>query len=106
MQMIFARWIPTIYTDSIAMMKDTISASDAITLLPLILARHELDRGEFGVLPVHLPWIRASFAVMHLSHRTLSPLAELFIRAAVDADVTVQKQEAGIARYPGDTSTR
>jgi DNA-binding transcriptional LysR family regulator len=98
MQVILARWTPTIYTDSIAIIKDTVTASDAITLLPLILVRYELDRGELDVLPIHLPWIRASFAVMHLSHRTLSPLAELFIRATVDADATAQAQEAGLAR--------
>jgi DNA-binding transcriptional LysR family regulator len=90
---VFARWAPTVSTDSIAMMKETVAASDAITILPRSLVHHELERRELAVLPISLPWLRASFAVMHLSHRTLSPLAEAFIRAVVDADAEAQTRE-------------
>jgi DNA-binding transcriptional LysR family regulator len=93
MQAVLGRWLPTIYTDSVTIMKDTVRTSDAVTMLSLYLVRHELDRGELKVLPVALPWIKARFAFMHLSHRTLSPLAEAFVQAATAAASTVLEEE-------------
>ena len=93
MQAALGRWLPTIYTDSIAMMKDTVRRSDAVTILSLYMVRHELDRGELKVLPIALPWITTRFAFMYLSHRTLSPLAEALIQAATAAASAVQEEE-------------
>lgn len=93
MQTLMGRWVPTIYTDSITMMKDTVRTSDAVTILSLYPVRHELDRGELKVLPIALPWITPRFAFMYLSHRTLSPLAEALIQAAAAAASTVQEEE-------------
>jgi DNA-binding transcriptional LysR family regulator len=92
-QSAFARWLPAMYTDSIAMMKQAVAYSDAITILPHSLVRHERARGELILLPLQLPWLRASFAILHLSHRTLSPLAEAFIREVIAADAETQKHE-------------
>jgi DNA-binding transcriptional LysR family regulator len=93
MQTVLGRWLPTIYTDSIAMMKDTVRRSDAVTILSLYLVRHELDRGELKVLPIALPWMKTRFAFLYLSHRTLSPLAEALIQAAATAASAVQEEE-------------
>jgi DNA-binding transcriptional LysR family regulator len=107
MQAAMGRWVPTIYTDSIAMMKDTVRMSDAVTMLSLYLVRHELDRGELKVLPVSLPWIKARFAFMHLSHRTLSPLAEALIQAATAAASAVQEEEKLLSeRWVGTRARR
>lgn len=92
MQARFCRWIPSIYTDSITLMKDAVRRSDAVTLLSLYLARHELERGELQVVPIKLPWIKVRFSVMYLSHRTLSPLAEALI-AAIKSAATAQQEE-------------
>lgn len=62
-------------------------------MLPLFLVRHELNRRDLAVLPIPLPWVKATFAVMRLAHRSPSPLAEAFIRSAVAADASVQHQE-------------
>jgi DNA-binding transcriptional LysR family regulator len=93
MQAVMGRWVPRIYTDSIAMMKDTARTSDAVTIPSLYLVRHELDRGELKVLPVALPWIKVRFAFMYLSPRTLSPLAEALIQAASAAAGALQEEE-------------
>jgi DNA-binding transcriptional LysR family regulator len=92
-QAVLGRWLPTIYTDSVAIMKDTVRTSDAVTMLSLYLVRHELDRGELKVLPVALPWVKARFAFMYLSHRTLSPLAEALIQATTVEAIAVQEEE-------------
>lgn len=93
MQAAMGQWEPTIYTDSIAIMKDTVRTSDAVTILSLYLVRHELDRGELKILPIALPWIKTRFAFMYLSHRTLSPLAEALIQAASAAAGALQEEE-------------
>ena len=93
MQAVLGRWLPTIYTDSIAMMKDVVRMSDAVTILSLYIVRHELARGELKVLPISIPRITARFAFMYLSHRTLSPLAEALVQAATAAASAVQEEE-------------
>jgi DNA-binding transcriptional LysR family regulator len=98
MQTLLARWNPSITADSVPMMKEVVKASDAVTILSLYLARQELARGELAILPIPLSWIKARFAVMYLSHRTLSPLAEALINAARLAAAEVQKQEQQLAK--------
>ena len=93
MQALLGRWLPTIYTDSITIMKDTVRSSDAVTILSLYMIRHELDRGELKVLSISLPWVTTGFAFMYLSHRTLSPLAEALIQTATAAASVVQEEE-------------
>jgi DNA-binding transcriptional LysR family regulator len=97
------RWVPSLYTDSIAMMKAAVMASDAITILPSHLVQHECARKELTLLPLQLPWLQASFAVMHLSHRTLSPLAEAFIRAVVAADAEAHERTTEPRIHPPRT---
>jgi len=79
MQERFARWNPAISTESVTLMKEAVEHSDAVTVLSLHLARKELETGTLRVIPVNLSWIAVQFAFMHLSHRTLSPLAETLI---------------------------
>jgi DNA-binding transcriptional LysR family regulator len=98
MQAVLGRWLPKIYTDSIAMMKDVVRMSDAVTILSLYIVRHELARGELKVLPISIPSITARFAFMYLSHRTLSPLAEALVQAAKAAASAVQEEEQRLRR--------
>lgn len=90
---VFKHWNPAIYTDSVSMMKETVMASDAITILPLYTVRHELEAKCVKVLPLELSWIQAQFAVMFLRHRTLSPLAEALVGAARKAAMAVEAAE-------------
>ena len=69
---LISRWMPSVLVESISMMKDAERSSDGLTFLSLHLARHELERGEFKIVPISLSWIKMRFAVMYLPHCTLS----------------------------------
>ncbi len=81
-QELFARWMPAVHVDSVAMMKQTVATSDAVTLMPYVLIEKELERKQLVVLPFALNWLQATFSVMHLSHRTMTPLGAALIESA------------------------
>ena len=91
------RWPPTISVNSITTMKTMVAHSDAVTMVSLKMVRHELDRGELAVLPLSLPWLKTHFAVMHLAHRTLTPLAEAVKKSILAEDQKVLKMERALA---------
>lgn len=88
-----ARWMPVVTTESLSMMCSTVAASDAVTLLPIQLARAEQARGRLAILPLDLPWLKITFSVMHLAHRLLSPAGEAFLRAVQEADDRLLAEE-------------
>lgn len=91
------RWPQTIAVNSITAMKAVVANSDAVTMISLKMVRHELDRKELAVLPLSLPWLKADFAVMHLTHRTLSPLAEAVTESIIAEDAKTIKLENALA---------
>jgi DNA-binding transcriptional LysR family regulator len=93
---LFSRWSPSSCSDSIATMKQAVRASEAVTLLSLYMARHELERNELKILPVSMSWVTPRFAFMYLSHRTLSPLAEAFIRVTKSIAAEVEACEKAL----------
>jgi DNA-binding transcriptional LysR family regulator len=91
------RWPQAIAVNSITSMKTTVANSDAVTMVSLKMVRHELDRKELAVLPLSLPWLKTHFAVMHLTHRTLSPLAEAVTKSIIAEDKNALKMERALA---------
>ena len=91
-----AHWLPTIATESISMMCATVDSSNGVTLLPLMSALAEVERGRLIVLPIQLPWLKVAFSIMHLSHHVLSTAGERFVDAVkkADADLLAQEQKA------------
>jgi hypothetical protein len=49
------------------------------------------------VPPIWLPWLKTHFAVMHLTHRTLSPLTEAVAKSIIAEDKNVLKMERALA---------
>lgn len=95
------KWRPTIAVNSITSMKTIVAHSDAITIVTLKMVRHELARRELAVLPLQFPWLGTSFAVMHLAHRTLSPLAAAVMASIMAEDAKLLEQERKLAiRWP------
>lgn len=97
-QALFTRWTPAVTTDSVTLMKETLMDSDAVTLLSLALVRKELEAGCLKIVPINLSWLRVSFAVMYLSHRTLSPLAEILIRVTRAVCKDLEAEEANLKK--------
>jgi len=84
-QELFAHWIPSVHVDSVAMMKQSICCSDAVTIMPYLLIEKELEQKKMVVLPFALDWLQATFSVMHLAHRSMTPLASALIEATHEA---------------------
>ncbi|HMO49521.1 MAG TPA: LysR family transcriptional regulator [Kiritimatiellia bacterium] len=91
------KWRPTIAVNSITSMKTIVADSDAITIVSLKMVRHELARRELVVLPLQFPWLGTNFAIMHLAHRTLSPLAEAVMTSIVTEDGNLLELERKLA---------
>lgn len=94
---LIAKWPPAISVNSITSMKTIVAHSDAVTMVSLKMVRHELDHKELAVLPVRFPWLKTHFAVMHLTHRTLSPLAEAVTKSILAEDENALKMERELA---------
>jgi DNA-binding transcriptional LysR family regulator len=75
-----AREFPSVTCESLAMMKRVAALSDAVAILPLKMAAREIESGELTALPLVEPWLNASFAVIRLARRSLSPEGDAFIR--------------------------
>lgn len=76
----------------------TVIHSDAVMYSPLNVIDHELEQKTLTLLPLHLPWLKPEFAIMHLAHRTLTPLAEAVTRALMEADQRLTRREERLAR--------
>ena len=99
---LLGRWIPAITVEDVTLMKQIVAATDAVTLLSAYLVQDEVADGRLVVLPFAMPWLKISFSILHLAHRTLPPLGEAFVRHVVAADAEVQKREqAWAAKWLG-----
>ncbi len=94
---LFAHWPQTISVNSITLMKAIVAHSEAVTMISLKMVRHELALKELAVLPLSLPWLKVDFAIMHLTHRTLSPLAEAVTKSIIAEDEAAVGVERALA---------
>lgn len=79
-----AREFPSVTCESLAMMKRVAALSDAVAILPIKMAAREIESGELTALPLVEPWLNASFAVIRLARRRLSPEGDAFVRILVE----------------------
>jgi DNA-binding transcriptional LysR family regulator len=93
LQLLLGRWTPKIQTESISIAKDILKNSDGIALASLHMIQHEQYRGELQILPIYLKWLKASFSIMHLSQRSLGPLAQQFCKLLTEAATTISEEE-------------
>jgi DNA-binding transcriptional LysR family regulator len=82
----FARSFPAITCESVAMMKTIVAETDAISLLPLSAVMAEVQARKLVVLSVVPAFLKVNWGIVRLSHRTLSPLAETFVRLLLETD--------------------
>jgi DNA-binding transcriptional LysR family regulator len=92
-----AKTLPTVGCDSLAMTKDIVRKSDAVSLMPLGEVIGEVERGELVAIP-GLPWMRATFGIVRLAHRSLSPLGETFVQILKEADAELTDWEEKAAK--------
>lgn len=92
--------LSTITCESLAMMKTIVMGSDAISILPVNVVFDEVRAGKLAALPAP-DWVRANFGIVHLAHRSLSPVAEEMVRLVQEADAELlkwEKQNASVVR--------
>ena len=68
------------------MMKKITAKTDAVGLFPLNTITAEVRGGQLVVFSLALPFPMINWAIVRLSHRTLSPLGETFVRLLLDTD--------------------
>ena len=77
---------PAITCESVAMMKKITAKTDAVGLFPLNNVIAEVRAGQLIVFPLALPFLKINWGIVRLSHRTLSPLGETFVRLLLETD--------------------
>jgi DNA-binding transcriptional LysR family regulator len=77
---------PAITCESVAMMKTIAAETDVVTLLPLNAAIAEVRAGQLVVLSFAPPFLKVDWGIVRLSHRSLSPLGEIFVRLLLEID--------------------
>lgn len=83
--------------ESLHMMKDIALGSDAIAILPLNIVAAEIERGALLAIPAPA-WVRGNFGIAYLQQRSLSPLAETFVRLVQEADAELLAWEEKTAK--------
>lgn len=78
--------LPAVACDSTIMMRRIVAASDAVTLMPMVLIARELAEGTLATLPVEAPWLGRHFAIIRVVERTPSPAAVRFMQYVREAD--------------------
>jgi DNA-binding transcriptional LysR family regulator len=87
------RELPIVKCDYVAMAKDAVAVSDAVSFILLPMIERELKSGEFVLLPVDFPELKTHYGVVQLRGRTLSPPAEAFITLIQELDAVLAKKE-------------
>ena len=77
---------PAITCDSVAIMKKITAKTDAVGLFPLNTITAEVRAGQLVVFSLALPFPKIKWAIVRLSHRTLSPIGETFVRLLLETD--------------------
>jgi DNA-binding transcriptional LysR family regulator len=100
--------LPSIACDSLTMIKTIVRGSDTVALLPLNVVMADVRAGKLAVLPLIRPWLQASFAVVRLAHRSLSPLGEKFIALLMEEDHKLLRYEQRAAEelFEADRSAK
>lgn len=91
------RWSPGVISNSITALKTIVAHSDGVMIVSLKMVRRELVCGDLAVLPLLLPWLQARFAVLHLSHRDLTPAAQAVVQSVIIEDRKSLEEEVALA---------
>jgi DNA-binding transcriptional LysR family regulator len=73
---------PSIATLSVQLTVTLISSGRFVGLLPSSVAQFNTRRSGLKILPMKLPGARLAAGIVTVTNRTLSPLAELFVKCA------------------------
>jgi DNA-binding transcriptional LysR family regulator len=90
---------PAINVDSFAIARQIARQSDALFPGTLSMLAPDLEAGQLVRLPFQIPVMRASYSLMHLRDRTVSPAAQAFmdLLLAVEAELMAREAEVGTA---------
>ncbi len=87
-----SKTLVSVACESLYMMKCIVRDCNAVALLPLNVVAGEIERGELCAI-AGPPWMTAEFGIVHLAHRSLSPLGRTFVRLIQEADAQLSSWE-------------
>lgn len=91
-------FIPAVEIDVPMHLAEFARDSDALVFGALSLVERELERGELAVVPSSAFDLRASYGLIHLKGRSLSPGAKAFMQAVRDQETLCAAREARLAK--------
>jgi len=84
---------PAIACESVAVMKMIVEQTDTVTILPVNVVSEEVHTGKLVVLSLAPPALNVDFGIVRLAHRSLSPIAETFVRMIQEVDEELSRFE-------------
>jgi DNA-binding transcriptional LysR family regulator len=81
----------TVYAEAINMRTRLAATGSFLAVVPASMLRFYTKHASIKLLPVELPMTQRSIGIVTLKNRTLSPLAQLFIKTAREVAKPLQK---------------
>jgi DNA-binding transcriptional LysR family regulator len=85
-------------TDNLYLQREIIKGSQMVGMFTMTQVEKELNNKEFVVLPCRLDWLHGRWGVITARRQKPSPVEQLFISLALEADLKIAKNEMKLAR--------
>lgn len=87
-------FVPRVRLDTFRLARQVVLQTEAVGLATAAQIAEDVRLGCLHVLPLVLPWLRSSFAIIRIAERTPSPAEEAFCRILRDIESEVIEVEA------------
>jgi DNA-binding transcriptional LysR family regulator len=96
-------FVPRVRVDTFRLARQIVLQTEAVGIATAGQITEDLRLGRLHMLPLKLPWLRSSFAIVRLAERTPSPAEEAFCRILRQVEAEVIRIEAELPLGAGAT---
>jgi DNA-binding transcriptional LysR family regulator len=86
-------FVPRVRLDTFRLARQVVLQTEAVGLAVVSQIAEDVRLGRLRILPLVLPWLRSSFAIIRLAERTPSPAEDAFCRILRDVEAEIIRIE-------------
>jgi len=86
-------FVPRVRLDTFRLARQIVLQTEAVGLAVVSQIAEDVRLGRLRILPLVLPWLRSSFAIIRLAERTPSPAEDAFCRILRDVEAEIIRIE-------------
>lgn len=94
-------FVPRVRVDTFRLARQIVLQTEAVGIATAPQIAEDLRLGRLRTIPLVLPWLRSSFAIVRLAERTPSPAEEAFCRILREVEAEVVRIEAELRPSTG-----